>query len=246
LKLVLLFLSVSLPTFCLNLLPLSNPASTAESKNISLWMDYHERYVQEAKKGDIDVLFLGASIVAQAGAQESLKDKFGTLRVGTFGIPSDQTQNLLWRVRNGELDGISPRYVVIMVGGNNPESPKLVAEGIRSIVSEVRNRLPNSDVLLYGVFPREQFPGQKRSQILSLNSILKTFDDQKAVHFIDITNQLLDKNGILTQEMAPDFVHPSAKGFGIWFDSIVSHVQQNSRVAELDQTDSDILLANLD
>ena len=88
------------------------------------WVKRHDGFVEIAKAGNVDVLFIGDSIT-DAWRRPSPDGKavwdanFAPLRAANFGISGDRTQHLLWRLQNGELDGIKPKAVVMMIGTNN-------------------------------------------------------------------------------------------------------------------------------
>src|SRR5216684_6727264 len=123
----------------------------------------HEGFVELARKGGIEVLFLGDSITdgwrGPAG-QESWKKHFEPLHAANFGIGGDRTQHVLWRLQNGELEGIHPKLAVLMIGTNNSNgkdnTAEEIADGITAIVKEIQKRSPSTKVLLLGIFPRGQ------------------------------------------------------------------------------------------
>ena len=106
----------------------------------------HEGFVAIAKKGDVDVLFLGDSITEgwEGGGKEVWKKDFRPLKAANFGIGGDRTQHVLWRMQNGELEGIKPKAAVLMIGTNNPGSntAEEIADGIEAIVAELRKKRP--------------------------------------------------------------------------------------------------------
>ncbi len=107
------------------------------------------------------------------------KHFYGSRRAANFGIGGDRTQHVLWRIQNGELEGISPKVVVLMIGTNNADSspPDEIAQGVKAIVEELRRRLPKSRVLLLGVFPREQHHGGLRERLKVTNTQIAKLDD---------------------------------------------------------------------
>ena len=123
-------------------------------------MQLHEKFLAEAKQGKIDLLFLGDSITQGWHDNAVWKRFYGPRHAANFGIGGDRTEHVLWRLQHGEVDGIHPRVVVLMIGTNNSgdnTSGEIVA-GIKAIVDELRKRLPDSKILLLGVFPRGQKP----------------------------------------------------------------------------------------
>src|SRR5688500_5427465 len=99
-----------------------NPATTPAPRDAN-WIKRHEGFVEIAKKGDVDLLFLGDSITdAWRGRKEIWEKNFAPLKAANFGIGGDRTQHVLWRLQNGEFDGIKPKVVMLMIGTNNVSS----------------------------------------------------------------------------------------------------------------------------
>src|SRR5262245_38655439 len=130
------------------------------------WLVRHQEFVKEAKKGGIDVLFLGDSITdywSRTGLPV-WEERFAPLKAANFGVSGDRTQHLLWRLKNGELEGLKPKAVVVLIGTNNvgqvngPEPPASAIVGVQAVVAEIRQRLPQSRILLLAVFPRGEKP----------------------------------------------------------------------------------------
>src|SRR6185436_15063109 len=127
------------------------------------WLKRHEVFVEEARKGGFDVLFLGDSITDawRGGAAKKIWDAtFAPMKAANFGISGDRTQHVLWRLQNGEFEGLTlPKVVVLMIGTNNngqkdPEPAVSAIAGIQSIVREIHKKSKSTKVLLLGVFPR--------------------------------------------------------------------------------------------
>jgi lysophospholipase L1-like esterase len=194
------------------------------------WLKRHEGFVAEAKKGGIEVLFIGDSITDawRSGKQKAIWDeRFAPLKAANFGISGDRTQHLLWRLQNGELEGISPKVAVLMIGTNNigqkdPETMASAFAGIRAVVAEVHKRSPKTKVLLQAVFPRSEKPDHPlRAVIKEINFNLKNLDDGgKTVRFIDFGAKFLQPDNTISKEIMPDFLHLSEKGYRIWADEI--------------------------
>jgi lysophospholipase L1-like esterase len=209
----------------------------------SSWVQRHEEFVAIAKRGGIDVLFLGDSITDlwRTTGRYLWAEHFAPLHAVNFGIDGDRTQNLLWRVQNGELDGIRPRVVTILIGTNNTGTekdgrprntvPEAIA-GVTAVVTSVREKLPAARILLLGIFPRGEKDSLHRRQIREINAALARLDDGGHIHFLDIGARFLDSNDSLSREIMPDLVHPSEAGYAIWAAAIHEPLARLLSVAE--------------
>jgi lysophospholipase L1-like esterase len=186
----------------------------------------HEGFLARAKSGPVGLLFLGDSITDYWPARS--KDtwaKFEPYHPADFGISGERTEDVLWRITNGELDGIDPKAVVIMIGTNNighfaDEKPEWVAMGVRRIVDTVRAKLPKAKILLLGIFPRGATKEDgARKRVAAVNAIIKGFADA-SVTFLDLTDTFVDAQGNLPKEIMPDSLHPNAKGYQLWYDAM--------------------------
>ena len=193
----------------------------------------HQQFLTEAKSGGIDVLFLGDSITDfwRTTGKAVWEKEFAPLHAANFGISADRTQNVLWRLDHGEVDGISPKVVVLLIGTNNTGvetngSPRNTTDeaiqGVTLVVHTLLTKLPHSKILLLGVFPRADTKGPPpgSTQIKDLNAALARLDDGKIVHFLDFSAKFLDADGKVTKENQPDLLHPNLKGYQIWADAI--------------------------
>ncbi|HEY7313831.1 MAG TPA: platelet-activating factor acetylhydrolase IB subunit [Gemmataceae bacterium] len=188
----------------------------------------HERFLDRAKKGDVAVLFLGDSITQgwEGSGKDVWKKRFDPLKAANFGIGGDRTQHVLWRITEGkELEGISPKAAVLMIGTNNMggNSAEEIADGITAIVASLRHQKPHMKILLLGVFPRSPKASDKvRDKIKDVNHRIAKLDDGKNVKYLDIGDKFLEADGTLTKEIMPDYLHLSPKGYQIWADAIGS------------------------
>jgi lysophospholipase L1-like esterase len=192
------------------------------------WRQLHEKYLQRAKEGSIDLLFLGDSITQGWNDNAVWKRHYAPRRAANMGIGGDRTQHVLWRIDNGEIDGINPKVVVLMIGTNNigSNTPEEIAEGIQAIVTRLREKLPETKILLLGIFPRgkSRTPDQTAAEVDprpgQVNEIIKSLDDGKTVIYRDIGKRFLDADGRIPKDVMPDFLHLSLKGYRIWADAI--------------------------
>jgi lysophospholipase L1-like esterase len=205
------------------------PGATPVPKDAN-WVKRHEGFVAEAKKGECELLFLGDSITDgwRNKPKAIFQAAFGQYQPLNFGISGDRTQHVLWRIQNGELDGIKPKVAVIMIGTNNigqkdtPEKPESAVAGVTAIVSHLKSKLPTLKILLLGVFPRDEKPDHpRRAMVKEINAgIAKLDDGGKSVQFLDIGEKFMQPDGTLTKEIMPDFLHLSEKGYQIWADAL--------------------------
>ena len=209
--------------------PLDNPAATPQARP-GAWLELHESFAATAGLGDVDLLFLGDALTASwpATSPASWERHFAPRGAANFAIGGDRTQNLLWRLDHGELEGIKPRVVVLMIGGNNlPDDPEadLVA-AIRAILDRLAMKLPASKVLLLGLTPRahDRDPGRSTApadpRVARLNRRLAGLADGRGVRYLDLGPALLDDQGRLTRANQPDFFHLSRKGYQAWADAM--------------------------
>jgi len=220
-------------------LALSALAAAAENTAIqpaprdANWVKRHEGFVEQAKQGGIEVLFLGDSITDgwRSKGKAVWEKNYAPRQAANFGIGGDRTQHVLWRMENGELDGIKPKAVVLMIGTNNSgkdqegkprnTTPEII-EGVTAIVKGLRAKLPQSKILLLAIFPRGEKDTPIRDQLKEINIALAKLDDGKMVKFFDIGPKFLEPDGTLSKEIMPDLLHPNEKGYQIWADAIES------------------------
>ncbi len=195
------------------------------------WVARHQGFVEIAKKGDVDLLFVGDSITDfwRSAGKSVWETNFAPLHAANFGISGDRTQHVLWRLQNGELDGIKPKLVVLMIGTNNllDNPDDQIAAGIKAILQEFQTKTPAAKVLLLAVFPRsENADAPARTLIKALNAKIAKFADGKNVKYLDIGDKFLEPDGSLSPTVMPDFLHPNAKGYQIWAAAILPTVQE--------------------
>lgn len=191
------------------------------------FLQMHQSFLDRATQGPVDLLFLGDSITEWWSHSPEVFDKYyGNLNAANFGIAGDQTQHVLWRIENGELDNIKPKVVVLLIGINNGQNTaEQIAAANRKILDVIHDKLPETRVLLLAVFPNggdptaDWVPAQ-RARIKSLNQTLASYDDGKQVRFLDITDKFLDEKGGIPVDLMPDGLHPSAKGYEVWAEAM--------------------------
>lgn len=185
----------------------------------------HEDLVKQVAKlkGELDLVFVGDSITQGWGSngQEVWKSCYGGVKSLNLGMASNRVEHALWRVQNGELEGISPKVVVILIGVNNIYQRPVctaaqVAEGVALLINTIHIRSPRSTFLLLGVFPSGDKDSGYRTQAREINALLARYDDGKIVRFLDLGEKLLEPDGSASAEVLYDKLHLSAKGYAIW------------------------------
>jgi len=175
----------------------------------------HANFLKRGKKGPIYVLFLGDSITYGFQNCKELWPKIAKpIQAANFAMGGNGTQHVLWQIENGELDGISPKVAVLLIGTNNisaHNTPEDILKAECKIVDELHAKLPQSKVLVLGIFPRAM-PYQK--SVVAVNEGLARLDDGSKTRYLDIGPKLVP------EAFAPDAVHINVKGYQIWADAM--------------------------
>lgn len=181
--------------------------------------------------GNYDLLLIGDSITRRWNRGNAVTKQFAPWKVLALGHEGEHTENILYRLQNGELEGVKARVVMILIGTNNightNDEPAWIAAGVKQIVATVRTKIPGARVLIMGIFPRgfqavnpkTGKPDATRQRIFGTNQLLAGLADGKDIAFLDIGNKFLDDQGMLSKELFPDALHPSAAGYGIWLEN---------------------------
>jgi lysophospholipase L1-like esterase len=173
----------------------------------------------------------GSPIASEVNGPTAWQHAFGNMPVINMGFGWDRTQNVLWRLRQGEFEGLTPKWVVLMIGTNNltgtenarSNTPEEIVEGIDTIRSEIRRRSPDSRIILMAILPRGPKPESPlRALIQNTNRLLSLrFSKDTSVTYLDIGANFLQPDGSLPQSMMPDGTHPSDAGYQIWADALI-------------------------
>ena len=197
-------------------------------------MTAHAQLLEKARQGRIDVYFAGDSIVRRWGALDypellaNWKQNFHGWNAANFGWGADRTQNILWRLEKGELDGVNPKVIVLLAGTNNVGAQPRdehgideIARGIKAIVDLCLKKAPDATIILTAIFPRNDNIAVMPT-IDGINRKLAAFADGKRVRFLNINDRLADANGTLVDGVMNDRdkLHPTLKGYQIWADAL--------------------------
>lgn len=191
---------------------------------VKWWMPRHEEKLAALKaQGTVDLLMIGDSIThGWENAGKATWQKFYAKRNAfNIGFSGDRTEQVLWRFDHGEIDGISPKVAVIMIGTNNTghrqDPAEETAAGVEQIIAKLHEKHPETKVLLLAIFPRGATPEDKLRLLNDqINERLAKMDDGNKVHYLDISEEFLDEDGNLPKSIMPDLLHPNPKGYEIW------------------------------
>jgi beta-glucosidase len=195
------------------------------------WMKRHESFNERVKQGKVDLIFLGDSITQgwEGAGKNVWAESYGKRNAVNLGIGGDRTQHVLWRLDHGNIDNISPKLAVLMIGTNNSgtNTSEQIAEGIQAIVDKLRTKLPQTKVLVLAIFPRGADASDAKRQVNEgANAIVAKLADNKHVFYLDIGQHFLADDGSLSKEVMPDLLHLNEKSYQIWADSIEPKVKE--------------------
>jgi beta-glucosidase len=192
-----------------------------EPRGEDWWVDRHNGFVSNTNTNaaNISVLFYGDSITEGWGGngKPTYDQYYAPLGTANYGIGGDRTEHLVWRINNGEVDGLSPKLCVIKIGTNNlgDNSDEDIARGNRAVIDALLAKLPNMKILLLGVLPRNNADLTARTD--NINSIIRTFDNGNTIRFFDMRNTFYLGNGQFATELyTSDLLHLSAQGYVKW------------------------------
>ena len=196
--------------------------------NAGWWKERHEQKNKEASNKAHDLIFIGDSITHsfETAGKDVWGKYYGKRNTLNLGMSGDRTEHVLWRLNNGNLKRQeNAKVVVVMIGTNNTgamkQDPTETADGIKMILSTLRARCPKAKVLLLGVFPRGvQANDPLRMMNVEINQNIAKFADGDRVHYLDISDEFLDENGVIAREIMGDALHPGKEGYQIWAESI--------------------------
>jgi lysophospholipase L1-like esterase len=197
----------------------------------------HEQLLAKAKQGRINVYFEGDSITRRWGATdypqllENWKKNFFGWNAADFGWGADRVENILWRLENGELDGVNPKVIVLLAGTNNvgnkvpPEGMEIAAanvtRGLAAVVRVMRSKAPNAVIVLTGIFPRNDNI-TVMPEIDRINAGLAKMAVDGKIRYLNVNDKLAGPDGVLFEGMMNDRdkLHPNLKGYQVWADAL--------------------------
>ena len=208
--------------------PLSiQPSTLNEEWAVEWWLPRHKQKLMDKTQQDVNLVFIGDSITHgwEGEGLEIWNKSFAQYGAFNLGFGGDRTENVLWRLQNGALDGLSPKLIVLMIGTNNTghrmDTPADTIIGIQAILKDLEMRLPETKVLLLGIFPRGATPNDPaRRRNEEINMLLKSMPKKDHIHYRDIGKIFTRKNGDISEDIMPDLLHLSLQGYGLWANAI--------------------------
>ena len=184
------------------------------------WYKRHDAFNERVREGNVGMLMIGDSITHwwDRDGKKTWDHYYAKRNAVNLAISGDRTEHVLWRLENGNIDGISPKIAVLMIGTNNHMSspPEVTARDIRLIVGKLRTKLPETKVLVLGIFPRGGDDNDGARQInMKVNRLIEDIGDGEWVHYADIGQAFLNGRR-MRGDLIPDGSHPNAKGYAVW------------------------------
>jgi (4-O-methyl)-D-glucuronate---lignin esterase len=204
-------------------------ADLAQARTDSNSMIAHRELLAKRTRGKIDLYFVGNSITRRWGALDypeflaHWKATFFGWNAANFGWGADRTEHMLWRIENGELDGVNPKVIVILAGTNNvgqvqgspDERVADITRGIRALLDISRRKAPNATIILTGILPRNDNMSYMPI-ITRINEAIARFADGRSIRYLNINDKLADRDGRLFEGTTVDQLHLSVKGYQLW------------------------------
>ncbi|MBN2021871.1 MAG: DUF1080 domain-containing protein [Pirellulales bacterium] len=189
------------------------------------WKARHAAMNARVKQGNVDLVMIGDSITQgwEGPGKNVFNEFYGGRNAANLGIGGDRTQHVLWRLQNGNLDGIAPKLAVLMIGTNNSgdDTPEEIADGVAHIVALLREKLPEMKILVLAIFPRGPDGADPRRQVnQKTNALIAKLADGRQVEYLDIGPRFLRGDGTLSRDVMPDLLHLSPGAYRTWAEAI--------------------------
>lgn len=195
------------------------------------WAVRHAQVTGLTAKKKASLVFVGDSITQMFGGEPHDRSQpgkavwekyYGNRNATNLGFGYDYTENAMWRLQHGELDGAAAKAVVVNIGTNNmgKNSTDEIFAGVKAVLTEVRRSQPAAKILLLGIYPRGAKPDKTREKVTQTNTLLASLDGKDNVTFLDVSAKLVEADGSISKEVMGDFLHPTQKGYEIIAEAI--------------------------
>lgn len=215
-----------------------NSASIPTDKLNSKWWNERHLEIILRNKSNPELILIGNSIfnslddTTRNPIWKKYINKYDAVNMGFSG---DRTENVIWRLQNGEIDGINPRVALLLIGTNNTDGnhylnitqPEELADGIWKICRIIRNKLPKTQILLLGIFPYGYKPNNRDNINKATNKIISDFPNRdNYIHYRDIGSVFVDADSKVKKSLMPDFLHPNSDGYVAMFDALENDIRK--------------------
>ena len=206
--------------------------------DVDFWRERHEKILEKVKSSNPQLIMIGNSITNNLDKPDRkiFWEKYlNDLDAINMGISGDRTENVIWRLLNGELEGINPKVATLLIGTNNTDgnhyleisTPEELAEGIWKICTIIREKLPDTEILLIGILPYGYKPNHRDEINKATNKIISAFPEKDSkIHYYDIGYLFLNEDGSVKNELMPDYLHPNVEGEKLIFEKLAPEVGQ--------------------
>jgi beta-glucosidase len=236
-KTINLFFAIVLLTGCTGT---TNTAVIPTDKiDVKWWKERHEEVMQQIREKDPQLILIGNSITHALDDESNIEfwekylDQYNTVNMGFGG---DRTENVIWRLENGEIDGINPKVATLLIGTNNLDGnhyseitdPEDLAEGIWKICKIISEKLPETEIALLAILPYGSKPEVYHNRLINeTNDIIKHFPNKNSrIHYFDVGHVLLNDEGRVRRDLMPDYLHPNTEGYRLIFDALTPEIEK--------------------
>jgi len=202
------------------------------------WRERHEKILEKVKEGDTQLIMIGNSITHNIDRPDRKifwEQYLNDLDAVNLGISGDRTENVIWRLQNGAIDGINPKVATLLIGTNNTDgnhyleisTSEELAEGIWKICSILREKLPNTEIVLLGILPYGYNPNHKNEVNKATNKLISRFPEKDSkIHYYDLGYLFLNEDGKVKRELMPDYLHPNVEGEKLVFEKLAPTISK--------------------
>ena len=190
----------------------------------------HAEKLVAVAKDKFDLIMLGNSITnnfEHTEFQPVWNQFYAPRKALNLGFSGYRTENLIWNIEHGELDGQSPKVLVLEIGTNNVDEKNYptrhtagqLAGGIEAIVNKVRQKLPDTKIIILRCFPGSYGgpnPTSHRAILERASDMVSRLADGKFIFYCDVNHVFLNFDGSINHELMPDYLHPSPAGAKLW------------------------------
>ena len=200
------------------------------------WMPRHKLKLEEVKKVNADVVLIGDSITHgwEDAGKQAWESRFEDITTLNLGFSGDRTENVLWRLEHGELANQDAPLTFILIGTNNTghrfEKPEKIRDGVAAIIDKVKAQMPRTHIVLHAIFPRgttDEDPLRQNNE--TTNQLLSELAYKKDIEFLNLNRAFLREDGVLTDAIMTDFLHPNEAGYEIWAKELVPIINKYVR-----------------